>query len=70
MVQTKHLKTEAAVNNLVQTSSDKMIALVGVENLAVVETENAILICDLNKAQGVKQIVNALKESEETEKFL
>lgn len=70
VVQTRHLKTEQAINNLVQTQSDKMVALVGVENLAVVETDKAILICDLNKAQGVKQIVNALKESEETEKYL
>lgn len=70
VVQAKNLRTEQAINNLVQTQSDKMVALVGVENLAVVETEDAILVCNLDKAQGVKQIVNALKESEETERFL
>lgn len=70
VVQTKNLKTEQATNNLIQTQSDKMVALVGVENLAVVETDKAILICDLDKAQGVKKIVNALKEAEEMEKFL
>ncbi|MDX1617836.1 MAG: mannose-1-phosphate guanylyltransferase, partial [Balneolaceae bacterium] len=57
VVHTKHLKTEQAVNNLIQTQSEKMVALVGVDNLAVVETDDAILICNLDKAQGVKQIV-------------
>ncbi|WP_395262455.1 mannose-1-phosphate guanylyltransferase [Halalkalibaculum sp. DA3122] len=70
VVQTQHLKTEQASNNLVQTQSDKMIALVGVENLAIVETDKAILICNLDKAQGVKKIVTALEESEETKSFL
>lgn len=70
VVQAKNLQTEQAINNLIQTQTDKMVALVGVENLAVVETDNALLICNLDKAQGVKQIVNALKASDETEQFL
>ncbi|MDX1672724.1 MAG: hypothetical protein R3211_10310 [Balneolaceae bacterium] len=47
-----------------------MVALVGVENLAVVETEDAILICNLDHAQEVKQIVNRLHEKEELKKYL
>jgi mannose-1-phosphate guanylyltransferase len=66
----QHYLTEDASGNILQSENGKLIALVGVENLAVVETENAILVCNLDKAQGVKQIVNKLKESEETEKFL
>ena len=57
-------------NNLVVSNSGKMISLVGMENTAVVETEDAILICDLNQAQGVKEIVEQLKGSEELKKFL
>lgn len=59
-----------ANNNLIQSSSGKMIALAGVDNLAVVETDEAILVCDLNKAQKVKQIVNKLKEDEDSQKYL
>jgi len=70
VVQSRYLETEAAANNLVQTSGKKMVALVGVENLAVVETDDALLVCDLDHAQGVKQIVEALKSSEETKRFL
>lgn len=47
-----------------------MISLVGMENTAVVETDDAILICDLNQAQGVKEIVEQLKTNEELKKFL
>ena len=60
----------AAENNLVVSNSEKMISLVGVENIAVVETDNAILICNLRTAQGVKQIVEQLKAHAEHQKFL
>lgn len=57
-------------NNLVHSESGKMIALVGVENLAVVETDNAILICDMDNSQGVKQVVETLRSKEELKKYL
>lgn len=60
----------AAENNLVVSKGEKMISLVGVDNLAVVETDKAILICDLNSAQGVKQIVEQLKQNESFNEFL
>lgn len=56
--------------NLVQSESGKIIALVGIENLAVVETENAILVCDLKKSQDVKKVVEHLKGSKELNKYL
>lgn len=57
-------------NNLIYSKSDKMIALVGVNNVAVVETDKAILVCSLDDAQGVKKIVQSLKADEGTKKFL
>lgn len=59
-----------AQNNLLHSDSAKMVALVGVEDLAVVETDDAILVCNLNEAQGVKQIVNQLRESDDGEEYL
>ncbi len=56
--------------NLVVSNSGKMISLVGMENTAVVETDDAILICDLNQAQGVKEIVDQLKGTKDFKKFL
>ena len=66
----EHAVTEKASGNIIHSKSDKIVALVGVENLAVVETDNAILVCNLDNAQGVKQIVNKLGKKDETKRFL
>lgn len=47
--------------NLVQ-SSDRLIAIVGVENLVIIDTPDALLVCQKDKAQEVKKVVEALKE--------
>ena len=59
-----------SANNLIQAGSNKLIALVGVENLAVVETEDAILVVNLNEAQGVKKVVEELRTDPKKERFL
>lgn len=43
-------------------SSGKLIATLGVDNLVIVETPDAIMVCTKNKAQDVKKIVDSLKE--------
>jgi glutamate dehydrogenase/leucine dehydrogenase len=48
-------------SNLVYSKSGKVIALSGVEDIALVETDDAILVVNLKKAQGVKEIVDDLK---------
>ena len=57
-------------NNYVSLTSDKIIALVGVNNLTIVETDSAILICDIDKAQDVKTVVDKLKSEEDLKKYL
>lgn len=69
-IQAVNVTFAGSQKNLVVSNSGKMISLVGMENVAVVETDDAILICDLNQAQGVKEIVEQLKGSEELKKFL
>lgn len=49
-------------NNFVR-SSDRLTSLVGVNNLIVVDTPDAILIVDKDHAQDVKHIVSQLKKS-------
>jgi mannose-1-phosphate guanylyltransferase len=61
---------ENSSGNIVRGMGDKVIALAGVENLAVVETEDAILVCDLDQSQSVKQIVKKLKGGEQMRRFL
>jgi len=50
-----------ARNSLIH-SSRKLIALVGVEDLVVVETEDALLICKRGSSQDVKKMVETLQE--------
>lgn len=69
-VQTNYSVIEDSENNLVLSSSDKMIALAGVDNMAVIETKDAILVCDLDNAQKVKQAVNKIRDNKELEQYL
>jgi mannose-1-phosphate guanylyltransferase len=45
----------------------KMVALVGVENLIVVDTPDALLVCRNDRAQDVKKVVEKLQQYNRTE---
>ena len=51
-------------------SESRLLAGVGVDNLVVVETADAVLIADRNQVQNVKTIVNQLKNSGRSEASL
>lgn len=53
--------------NTVTYSGKRLIATVGVDNLIVVETEDAILVCAKDRAQDVKKVVEKLKEDGRTQ---
>lgn len=44
-------------------ASDRLVAVVGIDGLAVVETADAVLVCPKERAQEVKKIVEKLKEN-------
>ena len=48
--------------NSVVFGNKRLIATIGLDNIVVVETDDAILVCDENKAQSVKDVVDILKE--------
>jgi mannose-1-phosphate guanylyltransferase / mannose-6-phosphate isomerase len=56
-------------NTLVQATS-RLVALVGVQNLVVVETPDAVLVADRSRSQDVKHIVNALQQQKREEHTL
>lgn len=56
--------------NYVSTKGEKLIAFAGVDNVALVETDDAILVVNLDQAQDVKKIVEGLSKNEETKKYL
>lgn len=54
-------------NHSVVYGNQRPVALVGVENLVVIDTDDALLICDREQAQDVKSIVDQLKQQGRTE---
>jgi mannose-1-phosphate guanylyltransferase len=54
-----------AKGNIVLNEKGHVTALVGVENLIVVQTADATLICPKDRAQDIKKIVRNLQEKEE-----
>ncbi|MRI32075.1 mannose-1-phosphate guanylyltransferase/mannose-6-phosphate isomerase [Endozoicomonas sp. OPT23] len=53
-------------NSYVRAES-RLVSLVGVENLIVVETSDAVMVADRNQAQSVKRIVEALDQNSRSE---
>ena len=49
-------------NTLIYTA-DRLVATVGVENLVIIDTEDAVLVCSRERAEGVREIVDHLKQS-------
>lgn len=56
-------------NTLVHATS-RLVSLVGVENLVVIETPDAVLVADKSRSQDVKHIVNALNQQQREEHTL
>jgi mannose-1-phosphate guanylyltransferase/mannose-6-phosphate isomerase len=54
-------------HNAFLVAQNRCLATVGVENIIVVETADAVLVADKDKAQDVKEIVRRLKESDRDE---
>jgi mannose-1-phosphate guanylyltransferase len=50
-----------AAGNLVKAPG-KFVALVGVDNLIVVETEDALLVCDRKRSQDVSKLIKELEQ--------
>lgn len=48
--------------NCIAYGKNKLIATIGLDNIVIVETDDAVLVCDKDKAQDVKKIVEHLEE--------
>ncbi len=61
--------TTRSFNTLVHASS-RLVAVVGVDNLVVIETPDAVLVADKSCSQDVKHIVNTLGQRSREEQIL
>ena len=58
-------------NNIISNRDDKhVVTLLGVEDLIVVHTEDATLVCKKDQSQAVKNLVQRLSKKSETKKFI
>lgn len=60
-VKGSHIAIESKGNIVYNYSNDKMIAIVGIEDLIIVNSDDVIMVCPKDKAQDVKKIVTELK---------
>ncbi len=60
-----HVIDEGSKNSFVYSSS-KLVATIGLEDIILVETEDAILACKADKTQDVKKIFDTLKKQNDT----
>ncbi len=56
--------------NTLAHATSRLVALVGVQNLVVVETPDAVLVADRTRSQDVKHIVNTLQQQKREEHTL
>lgn len=67
VIRANHLSIDTQNCIISSTSSDRLIATVGVSDLIIVDTGDALMICHRDRAQDVKKIVDELKRQGKTE---
>jgi len=55
------------VNNSYINSEERLIAVVGLDDVVVVETKDAVMVANKNKVQDIKNVVNKLKAEQRPE---
>jgi mannose-1-phosphate guanylyltransferase len=69
VVKGQHVSVDSK-GSLIYGTGKKLIATIGIDDLIVVETEEALLICKKNQSQDVKKLVEKLKKSPVFKKLL
>ncbi len=56
--------------NSLLLAQDKLVVAIGMENCIVIDTKDALLLCDITKTQQVKDVVTKLKETQKASYFI
>jgi mannose-1-phosphate guanylyltransferase len=62
LMDAEHLGLDTTNSLVVSDHTDRLIATLGVSDLIIVDTQDAVLVCSRKYAQKVKEIVNLLKQ--------
>ncbi|MDP3970335.1 MAG: sugar phosphate nucleotidyltransferase [bacterium] len=60
-VNAEHLDIDSQ-NILIHSNTDRLIATIGLKDIIIVDTDDALLVCDKSQSQEVKKIVEELKK--------
>ena len=53
---------DQCTNCLIESKGDKIVAAIGLDNIVVVDTEDALLVANKSQSQGIKKIVKKLQQ--------
>ncbi len=65
-----NVASEDSRRNLILSTGDHLVGVIGVEDLMVVHTEDATLVCPKDRAEEVKKLVKIIDSREDWKKFL
>jgi len=61
----------ATTNSLVVSDhTDRLIVTLGIDDVIIVDTQDAVLVCSRQHAQKVREVVNLLKQKDESRRYL
>ncbi len=66
----KTLVIESKNNLIINKNKDKLLTVLGVDNLVVIDTKDALFICPKDKSQEVKKVIDHLKKDKKLSKYL
>ncbi len=66
VIQARHIGIDTKNALVVSTVPDRLIVTLGMKDVIIVQTEDAVLICPRGESQRVKELVNYLKEKSYT----
>ena len=64
------IEVDSSDNLVINKNNSKIVSLVGLNNMVVVDTEDALFICSKDKSQEVKKIISVLKKEKKYNKYL
>lgn len=59
-----------STDNLIYSKPDKIVSLININNMVVVDTPDALLVCPRESSQKVKDVVTVLKERDDERAYL
>jgi mannose-1-phosphate guanylyltransferase len=69
-LEAEHVGIDTTNSLIVSDHTDRLIVTLGVDDLIVVDTPDAVLVCTRQYAQKVKEVVNLLKQKEDARRYL